>query len=183
LQLVPQLYTPVVDTPILDPLVEKFIDAFAPDGHDDCGKSSAIRRAGSERMFSPLLNEAFQAVSVAYFAQSIGSRAAVAHSYRGYCRVLHHLQKALIDPSQSRSSGVFATVILLMAYEVRSASCCSQNMVLNPQHRVFKTLQKVLLSSTVLEPYSSSSFGTPGITCLGSSIYVLQNFSRTGYVI
>jgi hypothetical protein len=114
------MYVPVADTPIFELLTEHFIDAFAPDGRDDCGKSSAIRKAGSERMFSTLLSEAFHAVSVAYFAQGVGSRAAMAYSYRAYTRVLCRLQQSLVDPTQSRSSGVFATIILLMAYQVSS---------------------------------------------------------------
>lgn len=104
----------------MDLFVEQFVDAFAPDGGDDCGRSDAIRKAGSDRMFSPLLNEAFKAVSVTYFAQGVGSRGALAHGYRTYCGVLNHLNSALVDPRQSRSAGVFATVILLMAYEVSS---------------------------------------------------------------
>ena len=112
------MYTPIADTPIFDLLTEHFIDAFAPDGREDCGKSSAIRKAGSERMFSTLLGEAFHAVSVAHFAQEMGSRSGMAHSHRTYTRVLQRLQNALMDPSQSRSSGVLATIVLLMAYQV-----------------------------------------------------------------
>lgn len=118
----PELAVPIIElpnpnAPVMDLFIEQFIDAFAPDGGDLCGKSNAIRKAGSDRMFSPILNEAFEAVSVAYFAQYVGSQGAMAHSYQTYCRVLHHLQSALVNPQQSRSAGVFATVILLMAYE------------------------------------------------------------------
>jgi hypothetical protein len=104
----------------MDLFIERFVDAFAPDGGDGCGRSDAIRKAGSDRMFSPMLNEAFQAVSVAYFGQGVGSREALAHGYRSYGGVLNQLNSALVDPRQSRSAGVFATVILLMAYEVSS---------------------------------------------------------------
>ena len=100
--------------------MERFVDAFAPDGGDACGRSDAIRRAGSDRMFSPLLNEAFRAVSVTYFGQGVGSPAFLAQGHRIYSGVLNNLNSALVDPSQSRSAGVFATVILLMAYEVSS---------------------------------------------------------------
>jgi hypothetical protein len=108
----------MIDMPVLDVFVERFVDAFAPDGHDDCGTSSAIRRAGSVMMFSPLLTKAFRAVSIAYFGQSMAAPRIMAQGYKIYCQTLNHLQHALWDPAQSRTEGVFATVILLMAYEV-----------------------------------------------------------------
>jgi hypothetical protein len=115
----------MTDMPVLDVFTERFIDAFAPDGHDDCGQSSAIWRAGAVMMFSPLLTQAFRAVSIAYFGQSTGSPRLMSHGYKVYCQTLNHLQIALWDPKQSRSDGVFATVILLMAYEVRYFRTCT----------------------------------------------------------
>ncbi|KIM97187.1 hypothetical protein OIDMADRAFT_168934 [Oidiodendron maius Zn] len=103
--------------PILDVFVERFIDAFAPDERDDCGTSSAIREAGSVMMFSPLLTMAFRAVSIAYFGQSTDSPRIMSQGYKIYCQTLNHLQRSLWDPRESRTEGVFATVILLMAYE------------------------------------------------------------------
>ena len=117
-QLLP-LYFPMTDMPVLDIFTERFIDAFAPDGHDNCGQSSAIRRAGAVMMFSPLLTQAFRAVGIAYFGQCTGSPRIMSRGYKVYCQTLNHLQIALWDPRQSRSEGVLATVILLMAYEVR----------------------------------------------------------------
>jgi hypothetical protein len=112
------LSPPLADTPILDVFVEGFVDAFAPDRCDDCGTSSAIRKAGSVRMFSPLLSQAFESVSIAHFGQATGSWRVMAQGYKSYQRTLDALQRALFDPEQSRSEGVLATVILLMAYEV-----------------------------------------------------------------
>jgi hypothetical protein len=108
----------MTDMPVLEVFIERFIDAFAPNERDDCGTSSAIRKAGSVMMFSPLLTKAFRAVSIAYFGQSTGSPRIMSQGYTIYCQTLNHLQRSLWDPNQSRSEGVFATVILLMAYEV-----------------------------------------------------------------
>jgi hypothetical protein len=116
----------MTDMPVLDIFTERFIDAFAPDGHDNCGQSSAIRRAGAVMMFSPLLTQAFRAVGIAYFGQCTGSPRIMSHGYKVYCQTLNHLQIALWDPRQSRSEGVLATVILLMAYEVRYFCICRQ---------------------------------------------------------
>lgn len=112
----------MTDTPVLDVLMERFIDAFAPDGHENCGQSSAIRRAGAVMMFSPLLTQAFRAVCITYFGQCTGSPRIISRGYKAYCQTLNHLQIALWDPRQSRSEGVFATVILLMAYEVQCSN-------------------------------------------------------------
>ncbi|KAH7357297.1 hypothetical protein BKA65DRAFT_496644 [Rhexocercosporidium sp. MPI-PUGE-AT-0058] len=110
-------HLPQSDLPVLDVFVERFIDAFAPDDRIDCGSSDAIRSAGSVRMFSPLLSDAFHAVSIAYFGQFSGNWRVGFAGYNIYTRVLRRLQSALFHPEQSRSEGVFATVILLMAYE------------------------------------------------------------------
>lgn len=112
------MYQSLTDTPILDIFIERFIDAFAPDLRDDCGTSSAIRKAGSVMIFSPLLTEAFRAVSMAYFGQSTCSLGIMSQGYKEYRQTIDHLQRSLWDINQSRSDGVFATVILLMAYEV-----------------------------------------------------------------
>ena len=101
--------------------MECFVDAFAPNSRDDCGNSSAIRVAGEARIFSPLLAGAFRAVSIAYCGQnlrSLRSQDVVIQGYKNYAQTLRDLQLALLDPEQSRSEGVLATVILLMAYEV-----------------------------------------------------------------
>ena len=117
----------MTDAPVLEVFTERFIDAFAPDGRDDCGSSSAIRKAGSIMMFSPLLTQAFQAVSIAYFGQSTGSPSIMSQGYKIYCQTLNHLQRSLWDPTQSRTEGVFATVILLMAYEVQTRNLLTQH--------------------------------------------------------
>jgi hypothetical protein len=113
------LYRPPQETPILDIFVERFVDAFAPNERLDCGSSSAIREAASVRMFSPLLQMAFHAVSTSYFGQFLGDWRVVSVGRRSYIGVVSALQKALYHPLQSRSEGVLATAILLMAYEVR----------------------------------------------------------------
>lgn len=110
----------MMNQPFLDLFAEGFIDSFAPNARDDCGTSSAIRQAGSNMMFSPLLSDAFQAVSMAYFGQSTGNWTIMSQGYRCYRQTVDRLQEALFDPRQSRSEGVLATVILFMAYEVHS---------------------------------------------------------------
>jgi hypothetical protein len=114
----PVLYRPPWETPILDVFVERFVDAFAPNERLDCGSSSAIREAASVRMFSPLLQKAFHAVSTSYFGQFLGDWRVISAGRRSYLGVLSALQIALYHPVQSRSEAVFATAILLMAYEV-----------------------------------------------------------------
>jgi hypothetical protein len=114
----PVLYRPPWESPILDIFVERFVDAFAPNERLDCGSSSAIREAASVRMFSPLLQNAFHAVSTSYFGQFLGDWRVVSAGRRSYLGVVSALQRALYHPVQSRSEGVLATAILLMAYEV-----------------------------------------------------------------
>jgi hypothetical protein len=114
----PVLYRPPWESPILDIFVERFVDAFAPNERLDCGSSSAIREAASVRIFSPLLQNAFHAVSISYFGQFLGDWRVVSAGRRSYLGVVSALQRALYHPVQSRSEGVLATAILLMAYEV-----------------------------------------------------------------
>ena len=85
----------MTDMPVLEVFIERFIDPFTPDGHGDCGSSSAIRRAGSVMMFSPLLTQAFRAVSIAYFGQSTSSPRVMSQGYKIYCQTLNHLQLSL----------------------------------------------------------------------------------------
>ena len=114
----PVLYRPPRESPILDIFVERFVDAFAPNERLDCGSSSAIREAASVRMFSPLLQNAFHAVSISYFGQFLGDWRIVSAGRWSYLGVVSALQRALYHPVQSRSEGVLATAILLMAYDV-----------------------------------------------------------------
>ena len=71
-------------------------------------------------MFSPLLKHAFTAASALYFGCSVRDWRFVAVSANLYTGVLRDLQQALYHPEQSRSEGVLATVVVLMAYEVGS---------------------------------------------------------------
>jgi hypothetical protein len=121
---------PIANRPFLDLFLERFIESFAPNDRDDCGTSSAIRQAGSVRMFSPLLSDAFEVVSMAYFGQSTHSWAILSQSYQRYRQTVNRLQEALFDPRQSRSEGVLATVILLMAYEVHPKRSVTASTVL-----------------------------------------------------
>ena len=134
------MYAQIADTPFLDLFVERFIDAFAPDARDDCGTSSAIRKAGSIRIFSPLLSVAFQAVSMAYFGQTTGSWRVMSQGYGLYRQTLERLQGALFDPMQSRSEGVLATVVLLVAYEVHPKTLGHKNCSTYLVIRVFSIL-------------------------------------------
>lgn len=105
--------------PALDVFVERFVDAFSPEVDIKSGRAGAIRAAAEIRMFSPLISDAFEAVSVAFFGRSIQDKRIESGGFRLYPRVLRGLQEALKDPERSKAESTLVTVILLMAFEVR----------------------------------------------------------------
>lgn len=107
--------------PMLDIFIERFVDAFSPEVGVKSGQAGALRRAAEIRMFSPILTDAFETVSVAFFGRSIQDKGIEASGFRTYPRVLRSLQEALQDPERSKAESTLVTVILLMAFEV----CCS----------------------------------------------------------
>ncbi|KAJ5605457.1 hypothetical protein N7510_008238 [Penicillium lagena] len=104
--------------PAVDVFVERFLDAFSPEVDSKHGRAGAIRAAAEIRMFSPLISDAFEAVSVAFFGRSIQDKRIEASGFRLYPRVLRGLQDALIDPEKSKAESTLVTVILLLAFEV-----------------------------------------------------------------
>jgi hypothetical protein len=104
--------------PAVDVFVERFVDAFAPEVDSRHGRAGALRAAAGIRMFSPLISDAFEAVSVAFFGRSIQNKQIEASGFRLYPRVLRSLQDALIDPERSKAESTLVTVILLLAFEV-----------------------------------------------------------------
>jgi hypothetical protein len=106
---------------MLDVFIERFVDAFSPEVDAKAGQAGAIRRAAEIRMFSPILTDAFQAVSHVFFGRSVQNKTIEATGFSFYPRVLRSLQEALLDPERSKAESTLATVILLMAFEV-----CSQ---------------------------------------------------------
>ncbi|KAL4894904.1 hypothetical protein BDV59DRAFT_175235 [Aspergillus ambiguus] len=102
---------------MIDVFIERFVDAFSPEVDVKSGQAGALRRAAEIRMFSPILKDAFEAVSVAFFGRSIQDKRIEMSGHHLYPRVLRKLQLALQDPERSRAESTLATVILLMAFE------------------------------------------------------------------
>jgi hypothetical protein len=104
--------------PVIDVFVERFVDAFSPEVDMKHGRAGALRAAAEIRMFSPLISDAFEAVSVAFFGRSVQNKQIEASGFRLYPRVLRALQDALVDPEKCRAESTLVTVILLLAFEV-----------------------------------------------------------------
>lgn len=104
--------------PAVDVFVERFVDAFSPEVDIKSGRAGALRAAAGIRMFSPLIADAFEAVSVAFFGRSVQNKELEASGFRLYPRVLRGLQDALLDPERSKSEATLVTVTLLLAFEV-----------------------------------------------------------------
>jgi hypothetical protein len=109
--------------PTIDVFVERFVDAFSPEVDMKSGRAGALRAAAEIRMFSPLITDAFEAVSVAFFGRSVQNKQIEASGFRLYPRVLRGLQDALVDPEKCKSESTLVTVILLLAFEVGFSIC------------------------------------------------------------
>ncbi|CAG8125857.1 unnamed protein product [Penicillium salamii] len=103
--------------PAVDIFVERFVDAFSPEVDVKSGRAGALRAAAGIRMFSPLITDAFEAVSVAFFGRSVQNKEIEASGFRLYPRVLRGLQDALVDPEKCNAESTLVTVILLLAFE------------------------------------------------------------------
>ncbi|KAJ5132085.1 hypothetical protein N7448_006243 [Penicillium atrosanguineum] len=103
--------------PVVDVFVERFVDAFAPEVDLKSGRAGALRAAAGIRMFSPLISDAYEAVSVAFFGRSVQNKQIEASGFRLYPRVLRGLQDALNDPERCKAESTLVTVILLLAFE------------------------------------------------------------------
>ncbi|OJJ29764.1 hypothetical protein ASPWEDRAFT_46512 [Aspergillus wentii DTO 134E9] len=103
--------------PALDLFVERFVDAFSPQVNHKHGRAGALRAAAGIRMFSPMISEAYEAVSMAFFGRSIGHKQLELTGFERNFRVLKGLQQALQDPERSKAESTLVTVILLMAFE------------------------------------------------------------------
>lgn len=103
--------------PVVDVFVERFVDAFAPEVDVKSGRAGALRAAAGIRMFSPLISDAYEAVSVAFFGRSVQNKQIEASGFRLYPRVLRGLQDALNDPERCKAESTLVTVILLLAFE------------------------------------------------------------------
>ncbi|CAG8212703.1 unnamed protein product [Penicillium salamii] len=106
--------------PAVDIFVERFVDAFSPEVDVKSGRAGALRAAAGIRMFSPLITDAFEAVSVAFFGRSVQNKEIEASGFRLYPRVLRGLQDALVDPEKCNAESTLVTVILLLAFECRT---------------------------------------------------------------
>ncbi|KAJ5888592.1 hypothetical protein N7495_008633 [Penicillium taxi] len=103
--------------PVTDAFIQRFVDAFSPEVDIKSGRAGALRAAAGIRMFSPLISDAFEAVSVAFFGRSIQDKEIESSGFRLYPRVLRGLQDALNDPERCKSESTLVTVILLLAFE------------------------------------------------------------------
>lgn len=132
--------------PAVDVFVERFVDAFSPEVDMKSGKAGALRAAAGIRMFSPLITDAFEAVSVAFFGRSVQNKQMEASGFRLYPRVLRALQDALVDPEKSKAESTLVTVTLLLAFEVRFTRRIfflvntNSSRALNALHRVVSRL-------------------------------------------
>jgi hypothetical protein len=113
-----------VQRPAVDVFVERFVDAFSPQVDLKSGKAGAIRAAAGIRMFSPLISDAFEAVSVAFLGRSVQNKQIEASGFKLYPRVLRGLQDALNDPERCKAESTLVTVTLLLAFEVCLLSSC-----------------------------------------------------------
>lgn len=103
----------------MEVFLARFVDAFSPTVEGGWGSSTTLRSAAESRVFSPILCDAIEAVSVTYFGQSMNDRRLEAAAYDTYLSVLRSLQHALYNPEQSKSRAILLTVTVLMAFEVR----------------------------------------------------------------
>lgn len=131
--------------------VERLVDAFAPSSQLCCGRSDSIRIAAGQRASSPLLDQAFQAVSSGYVGKLVGNADLASAGTRQYLNILCMLQVALSDVGHSRSDSVLLTVVLMMVYEV-TTSLCRNAAANNSSFRAFYTHLKSLWLSIVSEP-------------------------------
>jgi hypothetical protein len=104
---------------VLDILIGRFV-AFLDPGDDPTGQAlRALCCAADMRVHSPLLLNAYQAVSIVAMERSVPGSPLIRLGHQIYGNVLGLLQSALVHPRQSRSTETFVTVILLVAVEVR----------------------------------------------------------------
>jgi hypothetical protein len=129
--------------PAVDVFVERFVDAFSPEVDIKSGRAGALRAAAGIRMFSPLITDAFEAVSVAFFGRSVQNKQIEASGFRLYPRVLRSLQDALVDPEKSKAESTLVTVILLLAFEVRPMKNDIHSVHANPS-RVLNVLLRAV---------------------------------------
>ncbi|KAL1980958.1 hypothetical protein VTN96DRAFT_3298 [Rasamsonia emersonii] len=101
----------------LDVFVERFLDAFSPEVDSSSGRAGALRAAASIRMFSPMIANAFDAVSMTFFGRSVKDPRIESAGLQLYPRTLRSLQQALLDPERSRAEATLVTVTLLLAFE------------------------------------------------------------------
>ncbi|PWY86652.1 C6 finger domain-containing protein [Aspergillus heteromorphus CBS 117.55] len=125
--------------PMLDVFIERFVDAFSPQVSTKAGQAGAVRRAAGIRMFSPILMDAFESVSTAYFGRIIQDKDLEASGFRLYPRVLRSLQQALQDPERSKAESTLVTVMLLMAFE--SVERTTQGSLLAHVHGAMRLIE------------------------------------------
>lgn len=104
--------------PSVDVFVQRFVDAFSPEVDAKSGQAGAIRAAASIRMFSPILTDAFEAVSVAFYGRTVQNKSIENTGLRLSNNVVRDVTRALGDAEKSKAESTLVTVILLIAYEV-----------------------------------------------------------------
>lgn len=101
----------------IDVFIQHFVDAFSPEVDIASGRAGALRAAADIRMFSPMITNAFEAVSLTFSGQRIQDVHIELTGMRLYPRSLRMLQNALRDPERSRAEATLATVVLFLAFE------------------------------------------------------------------
>lgn len=94
------------------------MDAFSPEVCTDSLYITALRTAAEMRVFSPLLQDAFQAVSTTFVGRCTQDWRIESSGHHLYQHVLRSLQSALFHPQRSRSDEVLVVAILLGIVEV-----------------------------------------------------------------
>ncbi|PGH10723.1 hypothetical protein AJ79_05314 [Helicocarpus griseus UAMH5409] len=103
---------------LIEGFLARLVDDFSPevDGNT-IGSSQVVRSAAGIRIFSPVLSDAFKAVSLTYFGQNVADQRIERTGYRVHVSVLRKLQEAINQMEKTNSQGVLLTVCLLMCFE------------------------------------------------------------------
>ena len=118
-------------TPVFDVFLGHFVDSFGP---RNAGTSSTLHWIHTGRPYqmlragivatasSPLLRDAYQAISTVFYGLSVRDERLVHAGAKIYPRILRSLQAAIYHPEQRKSDAVLMTVILCITYEVGAST-------------------------------------------------------------
>jgi hypothetical protein len=107
------------------------VDSFAPQARN-AGSATTIRSIATVREFSPLLKDAFNAVSTTFAGQCMDDRQIVIAGHGVYTAVLKSLQEALAHPVY-RSVHLLQCTIFTQPLQQRG-SCFFQRACMRPSY-------------------------------------------------